>query len=308
MTAIRKGISLAIVAAALATLPAGAQVPSSAGPKYLDIGGGARLAYAESGSGTPVVFVHGALGEYAGWDGHREALAASGYRGIAISQRYHGPDPWDKNWPPYGVQTHADDLLSFIRALGAGPVHLVAWSYGGHVVLTAARREPGLVKSAFLFEPSVPSYVTDDAAMKELAADRAVLFGPVAKALKDGNNEQAARELIDGVGERRGYLDDSPPAFKQMILANARTMPPLFGAPPPPPISCEELGQMRIPVAIARGEAVRPFFRVIADAASACMPQAKRIIAPKQKHMWPGEDVAGFSRELVAFLKAQDQR
>jgi hypothetical protein len=48
-------------------------------------------------------------------------------------------------------------------------------------------------------------------------------------------------------------------------LDSARTMPMMF-ADKAPPISCDQLGQIRPPVAMVRGVDSRPFFELIADA------------------------------------------
>jgi len=300
MTQTKPLIALAAIAAVLAacqTTPGNA--PSSV--KYMPANG-ARLPYVEQGRGTPVVFVHGAVSDHRTWDRQREAVSAQ-YRAISYTQRYFGTEPWDKSGPKFGVQTHAEDLTAFIRGLNAGPVHLVAWSYGGHIVLNVALKNPELVKSAFVFEPAVPSYVTDPAQLKALGDDAGAMFGPVGQAVQSGDNAAAVRRLIDGVGERDGYFAAQPAAVQAIQLDSVGTMPLLTGAAPPPPISCAQMGQVKPPIAIGRGELVRPFFKEIADAAARCLPGQRLIVAPKARHMWPGEDPQGFSRTLLAFLK-----
>ncbi len=287
---------ITVLLAACQTTPG--NVPSAV--KYMPANG-ARLPYVEQGKGTPVVFVHGAVSDHRTWARQREAVSAR-YRAIAYTQRYFGTEAWDKNGPKFGVQTHADDLAAFIRGLDAGPVHLVAWSYAGHIALKVALEKPELVKSAFVFEPAVASYVSDPAQLKALADDAGVMFGPVGQAVQSGDNAAAVQRLIDGVGEREGYFAAQPAAMQAIQLDSAGTMP-LILADKAPPLSCAQLGQIKPPVAIARGELVRPFFKEIADAAARCMPTARRVIAPKAKHMWPGEDPQGFSEAVIAFLK-----
>lgn len=300
-----RSLETMVVAACLAAVAGCQTPPASTTPavQYMDVNG-ARLPYVEEGRGAPVVFVHGAVSDYRTWNPHRSALAKHDYRAVSYSQRYFGTEPWGANWPPFGVQTHADDLAAFIRGLNAGPVHLVAWSYSGHVALKAALEHPQLVRSAFVFEPVVPSYVTDPSALKALSDDAGSLFGASVKAMQDGDNAASVRELIDGVGERKGYFDALPAAVKTVQLDNSRTMPLLY-ADKAPPISCAQLGQIKPPVAMVRGAEVRPFFKVVADAGARCMPSQQYIVVPKQKHMWPGEDVAGFTATLVGFLKAR---
>lgn len=282
------------------------EVVASTPVKYMDIGGNTRLPWVEQGRGAPVVFVHGAVSDYRTWDRQRAALAESGYRAISYTQRYFGTEPWGQNWPTFGVQTHSEDLTAFIRGLGVGPVHLVGWSYSGHVVLDVALKHPDLVKSAFVFEPGVTSWVTDASALKAIGDDAGAAFGPTVKAMQDGDNVASVRELIDGVGERKGYFDAQPAAVKAVQLDSARTMP-MFFADKAPPISCDQLGQVKPPVAIVRGADSRPFFKLTADAAARCIPNSKRLVVQNQKHkhLWPGGDVAGFNAALVGFLRTQ---
>ena len=46
--------------------------------------------------------------------------------------------PWDDSGARFSQPMHAADLAAFIQSLGAGPVHVVAWSYGGSVATLAA--------------------------------------------------------------------------------------------------------------------------------------------------------------------------
>ncbi len=295
-----------LIAASIVSLLACQSMPYNPAShvKYMPVDG-ARLPYIEQGRGTPVVFVHGAVSDHRTWERQREALSSQPpgrYRAIAYTQRYFGTEPWNKDGPKFGVQTHSDDLAAFIRGLGAGPVHVVACSYSGHVALNVAFKHPELIRSAFVFEPAVPSYVTDPADLKALGDDAGAMFGPVVQAVQAGDNAAAVRRLIDAVGERPGYFDALPGAGRAIMLDSAPTMPALM-ADQAPPLTCADLGRIEPPVAVVRGELVRPFFRVVADAAARCVRGTRLIVAPKAKHMWPGEDVEGFTRTLTAFLQ-----
>ena len=125
------------------------------------------------------------------------------------------------------------------------------------------------------------------------------------QALKDGDNAEAVRRLIDGFGERPGYFGAQRASVQAVQLDSARSMPLLFNAAEPPQISCAQLASIKPRVAIVRGGDVRPFFRVIADEAARCMPSQRYIVVPRQKHMWPGEDVNGFNATLRGFLRGR---
>jgi pimeloyl-ACP methyl ester carboxylesterase len=220
--------------------------------------------------------------------------------------RYFGKEPWSDKWPAFSSQLHTSDLAPFLRELKAGPAHLVTWSYSGHIALSVALDHPELVKSVFAFEPGVPSYVTDPAALKTIQDSAGTMFGPVVEALKQGDEAESTRRLINGVaGVGPDFFRQLPKELQALLLDNARTMPPLFNEPPAREISCSQLAAIKVPVAIAWGDQTTPFFRIIGETAASCVQSAKHIVVPGAGHMWPGEDPAGFTSTLVGFLKAR---
>ena len=263
---------------------------------------GASLAYVDDGQGTPVVFVHGSLGDYRSWDRQR-AIVGKQYRVIAYSQRYFGTEPWSANWPKLGVPVHSQDLAAFIQGLGVGPVHLVSWSSSGQTVLQVALAHPELVRSAFVFEPSESTFVTDPGDLKTIGEERKA-FGPAADAVQAGDNDKAARLVLDVVAGRTNAIDAWPATVQAIVMDNSRTLPKEFmDSDPPPKIDCAQLGQARPHIAFVRGDATRPRFRIIADTAARCLPAAKLIIVPGAGHLWPGDDPQAFSRTLLDFLE-----
>ncbi|MCK6628259.1 MAG: alpha/beta hydrolase [Anaerolineae bacterium] len=237
------------------------------------------------------------------WNPHRAAIAGR-YRAVSYTQRYFGPAPWRPDWPPFGVNTHADDLAEFLQKLGIGPAHLVAWSYAGHVALTMALKQPDLLKSLFIYEPGVPTYVTDPAELEAFAADANAMFGPVFEAVQSrGDNVEGVRRLIDGSGQMPGYFDSQPQERQDLQMENARTMPLQLAQSAPPVITCEQLGTLTMPVCIAQGELTRPLFSIVSRAAARCIPHCRHMIIPGATHMWPDEDATGFITAVLDFLK-----
>src|SRR5262245_25817319 len=98
-----------------------------------------------------------------------------------------------------------------------------------------------------------------------LAEDRQDMVTPAATATKAGDTTGAAQMFVDAVNAQPGNFDALPPGARSIILDNASTLPLHFAAPPPPEISCTQLGQIKAPVAIARGELTRPIFIILAD-------------------------------------------
>jgi hypothetical protein len=57
----------------------------------------------------------------------------------------------------------------------------------------------------------------------------------------------------DRVTGMPGTFAALPPAVKASLVDNARIFKVSFTAPPPPKVTCEQLGQIRAPAAIVRG-------------------------------------------------------
>jgi pimeloyl-ACP methyl ester carboxylesterase len=107
--------------------------------------------YLDIGSGEPVVFLHGALGDLRTFAPHCRLLSATN-RAITYTQRYFGRGQASQEGPAFGIETHAVDLFAVLEALGVGPVNLVAWSYAGHAALRAAQLRPDLLKAVLIYE------------------------------------------------------------------------------------------------------------------------------------------------------------
>ena len=298
----RRLLTFAIVI--LVSVTTGCQAPvqrSTAAPvvKQMSVNG-VSLTYLEQGQGVPVVFVHGAISDHRAWIYLQDAVARD-YRFIAFDQRYFGTSAWPDDGSKFSVATHIDDLAAFIRGLNAGPVHVVGWSYSGAVVLGVALRDPDLVRSVFVYEPSVVPLITEPADVKIMSEERKAL-APAVSASKAGDNAGAASHLLNWVNGQNAVLDTLAAPIRSMIADNARTVPLAFAAPPPPPISCAQLGGLKVPVAIVVGQLTRPFYKILSETASRCIPGSRLVVIPKARHLAPYENSSALDDALLAFL------
>jgi pimeloyl-ACP methyl ester carboxylesterase len=213
---------------------------------------GFDMPYLEQGSGAPVIFVHGAYSDHRIWEPQREATAKS-YRFIALDLRYFGTAPWPDDGTHFSQTTHVADVAAFIRELKVGPVHLVGRSYGATTSLAVALQHPELVRSLFLNEPGLASAVTDPADQKIAAEDRKCMV-PVRAAAKAGNIAEATKLFFECANGEPGWFDALPPASRAMHLDNARTVPLQLNPPSPIRLTCAQLGEIKVPVEITKGE------------------------------------------------------
>lgn len=288
-----------LVLSIVLTLLAGCQTPPSEQRMAVR---DTTLSYRMHGSdGPPVVMVHGCCVDQRSWAPHLGAIV-QGRRVFTFNQRYYGTGPWPDQGEKFSAETQIEDLAAFVRGLGVGPVHLIGWSMSGVSVLGVAVRYPELVKSLFIYEPSVASLITDPAEQKAAADNRGTVFGPVVPLVRAGDHGTALRRMMDGIDGRPGIYDALPSDFRAMQLDNARTLPVMFAAPPPPPISCEQLGQIKAPSAIARGEQTQPFYRIAGEAAARCLGHAGATVVPGARHLLPAQDPPAFAAALRRWL------
>jgi pimeloyl-ACP methyl ester carboxylesterase len=264
---------------------------------------GVHLQYLEDGSGEPVVFVHGTPSDLRIWEPVREEIAKR-YQFIAYTQRYFGTEPWPDEGKNFSIATLADDLAKFIKALNAGPVHLVGWSFGGLVAATAAVNDPSLIRSLILYEATVISVLPAESLEGKTAReDWAEIAGPYVAAAKAGDFLKAAKLLLEAVFQLLpGEFDSWPGDWQTWLLENARIVPLLLAAPPPPAITCAMLKEFTPATLVMRGEKTRVFFALTSEAITKCVPGALQIVLPTVNHDGPVRDPAGFSAAVIAFL------
>ena len=83
--------------------------------------------------------------------------------------------------------THAADLVAFLQSLKAGPVHVVAWSYGGSVATLAASQHPELFRSLSLHEPTIGSLIGSTPEGKAAVSAFGAAVAPIRVLANSGN-------------------------------------------------------------------------------------------------------------------------
>jgi pimeloyl-ACP methyl ester carboxylesterase len=276
--------------------------PRTQAAKEVEVNG-VRLQYIEQGSGKPIVFVHGAPHDLRAWEPVREEIAKT-YRFIAYTQRYFGTKRWPDEGKHFSIATHADDLAKFITSLNAGPVHLVGWSHGGLVAVTAALSDPSLVRSLILYEATIMSVLPAESPEgKRAREDRAKMAGPYIAMAKAGDFTKAAKLVQEAVYQLSpGEFDSLPEDWQTVLLDNARVVPLLLAAPPPPIITCDMLKDFTRPTLVVRGEKTLEWYALISEAITKCVPGAQQVILQNVNHDGPARDPSAFSAAVFGFL------
>jgi pimeloyl-ACP methyl ester carboxylesterase len=110
---------------------------------------GAVLNYQITGSGSPLVLVHGSATDLSTWDGVIDDLAAH-HRVITYDRRGYGRS---QHSPVRDHRIHARDLEAVLEQLAIIPATVVGWSSGGNVTLAVAASRPELFRNIVVVEP-----------------------------------------------------------------------------------------------------------------------------------------------------------
>lgn len=149
---------------------------------------GTEIAYERSGSGPPLVLVHGAIVDRAVWElGGVRSTFAERNTVYAMDRRRFG----DSESPDeYSVEAQFDDVVAVVKSID-DPVHLLGHSAGATFALGAAPRIDNL-RSLILYEPAIQSDDEAGALMEETAEEMVAL-------LEAGQNEQALILFLDDI-------------------------------------------------------------------------------------------------------------
>lgn len=278
---------------------------------------GATLAYRETGTGEPVVFVHGGLSDLRTWQQQLPAIGES-YRAISYSRRYARPNEDIRLGADDQLLPHVDDLAAFLRALDAAPAHLVGNSWGGFICLLTALHHPDLVRTLVVEEPPVIPLVIGAGARPQpgaiargLLRHRRATFStlrwgarsvaPLQKAFRRGDDKQALETFVHGVLGRDAY-ERLPEARKQQMRDNLSALKAQMLGAGFPPLSDADVRNIRIPTLLLTGEHSPSFLLRLTDVLEQLLPAATRVEIPGASHAMHEENGPAVNAAILAFL------
>jgi non-heme chloroperoxidase len=267
--------------------------------KYVPVNG-ALFAYVDEGSGEPVVFVHGELGDLRMWLREVECFSEK-YRAISYSRRAHWPGERVANKGRYLRTSHAADLIGFLDAVGLSQVHLVGHSLGAAVALLAALESPDRILSLTLGEPSPFPDMFEESEQHALLKRRLGLEEAYLLA-KRQNPEAAVRQFLT-VTVGADVLDQLVSTTRDAVLDNASTLAPIiedyFESPS---LSGADLRRLEIPSLLISGEFSPKLSLISNRKLRRFLPDSQDVILSSTSHGLHIENPEGFSRMVLNFL------
>jgi pimeloyl-ACP methyl ester carboxylesterase len=267
---------------------------------------GVTLSGEESGSGPPIVLLHGLTATRRYVVMGSRALERSGHRVLSYDARGHGrstpaPDPG-----AYGYDSLAADLEAVLDARAIQRAVLAGASMGAHTAVRLALRRPERVAGLALITPSFdPSLAGDPEA---LAA-----WDALAQGLREGGVEgfvraydlnavpQGWRETIEKVLRQRLAAHEHPAAVADALEATPRSRP--FD-------DMHELASIRVPAAVvaSRDEADPGHPLAVGERYAREIPDARLIVEdagppPRSPIAWQGGRLSGVLADLLALAR-----
>jgi pimeloyl-ACP methyl ester carboxylesterase len=277
---------------------------------------GVELAYTEQGQGEPVLFVHGGIGDYRDWDQQLKAFGA-GYRAIALSCRGSWPNPKLRPGEQVTLGTFVADLAQFIRALGAGPVHLVGHSSpGGFGSLRLAAQHPELLRTLVLLEPPAfpllgvsipprPTQVIKLLVRHPRAGAGFIKFGakgvrPAIKAFERGDDAAAVRAFM-AANTSDAVVDGIPEAMFQRFVDNAGPLKAQIKAGFPP-FTASDARAIEVPTLLVSGEKSPAHIAAVTHRLAKLVPHADRLTITDATHNMFSSHPEQFNAGVLRFI------
>jgi pimeloyl-ACP methyl ester carboxylesterase len=118
---------------------------------------GVRLHYVEAGEGPLVVLLHGFPEFWWSWRHQIPALAAAGYRVVAVDQRGYAQSDKPRSWREYRIERLAADVAGLIAALGEEKAFVVGHDWGAAVAWMVATLHPERVERTAILNVPHPA-------------------------------------------------------------------------------------------------------------------------------------------------------
>ena len=266
---------------------------------------GVDLFYDTTGTGEPILFHHGWLGDHDDWDGVVARLKDR-YRCIVMDARGTGDSAHPADG--YTIEQLAADVVGMADALGVDRFSYVGQSMGGLTGMELGLSHPERLTKLVL---SAPAPAGGAAAFEHLEGDllrKAAATGSgIDGATPDGMRERWASkdregmiDMLSGITARESTKAGLPAKADRMLAASAGHFDDLRAAMFASRRG-DRLGEIQTPTLMIGGAADGNLYRNLEDYAR--LGNATLHVFSRVGHRVPSEVPAAFSRVLADFLE-----
>lgn len=254
----------------------------------------------ETGSGTPILFIHEFAGDHRSWEPQVRHFSSS-FRCVTYAARGYLPSSVPETVDAYSQQHAVQDALDILVELGLGPAHVVGLSMGGFCALHLALQAPQAVMSVAIGGVGYGAAPGKREAFREECE-------VIARAFEEEGAARVALRYALGPA-RVQYQNKSPSGhaeFTAMLaehssIGSALTMRGFQARRPPLFDYRQQLVQMSVPLLVMVGDEDDGAI----DASLALkqiVPTCGLVVFPKTGHTLNLEEPALFNETLQSFL------
>lgn len=259
-----------------------------------------KLHYEESGSGTPIVFVHEFAGDWRTWEAQMRHFSRR-YRCIAYNARGYPPSDVPADVERYSQQRARDDIRAVLDALRIERAHVVGNSMGGfaalHFGMAYSPRALSLVVCGCGYGAHPDQYRQFQAQSRELA--QAMLEKGMAHIAATYGHGPSRLQLKEK--DARGFAEFIHHFSEHSAQGSANTMLGYQARRPSLYDLTAEMARITAPTLIVAGDeddaVLEPSLLM-----KRTIPGAGLVVLPRSGHMTNLEDPALFNRLLEDFF------
>jgi pimeloyl-ACP methyl ester carboxylesterase len=280
---------------------------------YIDMNG-YRFAFAEKGTGDPIIFIHGSVSDYRTWSRQQEEIGKF-YHTFAYSRRFHWPNEKISDHDDYSMEQHIEDLEAFIKMTCNKPVHLVGHSYGAFVCLLLAMQNQDLVRTIVLAEPPVITLFVSNsprpAEILKLLFSRpktavAIMrfgakgMGPAMTEARRGNEDKA----IEIFGKATLGVDTFSRLSKERLeqvrgnMINAEFLGSGY-----PSLEINRIRNIDVPALLVYGQKSPGLFHLLLDRLHEVMPDTHQILITGASHIMHEDNPDAYNSAVLSFIE-----
>ena len=252
---------------------------------------GTAIACFESGSGPPLVLLHGTAADHGRWAPILPALERH-HTVYACDRRGRGASGTGE---PYAIEREVEDIVAIVDGIG-GPVDVLAHSYGAICALEASRLATHL-RRLILYEPpiSVGAPVYPASVLERLEA-----------LLAEGDDAGVVSTFMLEIPRLPAAQVErmrAQPAWAGRVAA-ARSIVREVRATQEYRLDTESFRAVTVPTLLLLGGASPLFFKAALDRVQTALSGARLVVLPGQTHAAIDAAPDLFAREALAFLTA----
>lgn len=251
------------------------------------------LYFEESGTGRPIVLIHGHAVDLRVWDDIVPALVAGRLRVVRYDVRGHGRSYVPDNG--YSVADHVDDLRGLLAHLGVEEVILCGFSMGGEIAAAYAARYPRRVAGLVLVASALDGVGYSDE------------FYASVEHLQSLIREQGAHPTIEMEFPKHAFFDELRNDHDAMdrvraMMSGYSAREYMIELTPSEPSTVDVLGQILAPTLVLSGTRDVPDLRLVATLLSEGITGAQKVDLVGAGHMLPMERPAEIADSVMSFI------